>query len=239
MRLAAEVTGEVTYLGAHVVPPEFGDDSSATSIWSAAPMLAACAPHARWVDVFCDRGAFGADEARTVLAAGRNAGPDPEGARLPARAGTGRPGRGRGRARRQRITAPYLSDADVAALASSGTVATLLPAVEFSTRQPYPDARRLLARGRHRRTRDRLQSGLLFHVLDGPVVALAVREMGMTTQEAVWAATDRGRAGATPHRRGASGAGRQSRSPAARRPVARVPCLPAGRPAGRRRLAGW
>ena len=74
VRLAAEVTDEVTYLGAHVVPPEFGDDLDAYVDLVCGPMLAACAPHSRWVDVFCDRGAFGADEARTVLAAGRNAG---------------------------------------------------------------------------------------------------------------------------------------------------------------------
>ena len=40
-----------------------------------------------------------------------------------------------------------LSDEDVSALADSGTIATVLPGVEFSTRQPYPDARRLLDAG--------------------------------------------------------------------------------------------
>ena len=70
LRLAAEVTPEVTYLGAHVVPPEFDGDAAGYVDLVCGPMLDACAPHARWVDVFCERGAFGADEARAVLAAG-------------------------------------------------------------------------------------------------------------------------------------------------------------------------
>ena len=60
------------------------------------------------------------------------------------------------------------------------TVATLLPGVEFSTRSPYPDARRLLDAGRHGRAGHRLQPGLLLLVVDAAVIALAVREMGMT-----------------------------------------------------------
>jgi imidazolonepropionase len=72
--LAAEVTHEVTFLGAHVVPPEFAGDRGSYLDLVCGPMLSACAPRARWVDVFCERGAFGADEARAVLSAGRAAG---------------------------------------------------------------------------------------------------------------------------------------------------------------------
>ena len=135
----------------------------ATSTWSAAPMLTACAPHARWVDVFCERGAFGADEARAVLAAGQAAGLLPR-----VHANQLGPGPGiqvavaAGAASADHCT--YTDDADVAALAGSGTVATLLPGVEFSTRQPYPDARRLLGAGRHGGHRHRLQPGLLLHL---------------------------------------------------------------------------
>src|SRR5580692_12583472 len=72
--LAAEVTPEVTFLGAHVVPPEYQGDRAGYLDLVCGPMLDACAPHARWVDVFCERGAFGADEAAAVLAAGRASG---------------------------------------------------------------------------------------------------------------------------------------------------------------------
>ena len=141
------MTSEVTYLGAHVVPPEFEGDVAGYVDLVCDRMLAACAPHARWVDVFCERGAFGADEARAVLGAGESAG-------LQARVHANQLGPGPGvqvaveaeAASADHCT--FLTDADVDALASSGgTVATLLPGVEFSTRQPYPDARRLLAAG--------------------------------------------------------------------------------------------
>ncbi len=136
LALAAEVTPEVTYLGAHVVPPEFGSDAAGYVDLVCGDMLAACAPLARWVDVFCERGAFGADEARAVLAAGESAG-------LCARVHANQLGPGpgvqvavaAGAASADHCT--FLSEADVDALASSGgTVATLLPGVEFSTRQP-------------------------------------------------------------------------------------------------------
>ena len=191
VRLAAEVTREVTYLGAHVVPPEFGDDIDSYVDLVCGPMLAECAPHSRWVDVFCDRGAFGADEARKVLAAGRDAGLIPR-----VHACQLGPGPGvqvaveAGAASADHCT--YLSDADVAALASSGTVATLLPAVEFSTRQPYPGARRLLRAGATVALATDCNPGSCFTSSMAFTVSLAVREMRMTTQEAVWAATTGG-----------------------------------------------
>jgi imidazolonepropionase len=186
--LAAEVTPEVTYLGAHVVPPEFDGDAAGyvDVVWGA--MLAACAPHARWVDVFCERGAFGADEARAVLAAGAAAGLLPR-----VHANQLGPGPGvqvavaAGAASADHCT--YTDDADVAALAGSGTVATLLPGVEFSTRQPYPDARRLLDAGVTVAIATDCNPGSCFTSSMPLCIALAVREMRMTTREAVWAAT--------------------------------------------------
>ncbi len=191
VRLAAEVTTEVTYLGAHVVPPEFGGDTDGYVDLVCGQMLAACAPYSRWVDVYCERGAFGADEAGAVLAAGRDAG-------LVARVHACQLGPGpgvqvavaAGAASADHCT--YLSDADVAALASSGTVATLLPAVEFSTRAPYPDARRLLGAGATVALATDCNPGSCFTSSMAFCVALAVREMAMTTQEAVWAATTGG-----------------------------------------------
>ena len=196
--LAAEVTPEVTFLGAHVVPPGYEGDRAGYLDLVCGPMLSACAPHARWVDVFCERGAFDADEAAAVLAAGRAAGLLPR-----VHANQLGPGPGvqvavaAGAASADHCT--YLSDADVDALASSGapgsgapgsgTVATLLPGVEFSTRQPYPDARRLLDAGVTVALATDCNPGSCFTSSMPLCVALAVREMRMTTQEAVAAAT--------------------------------------------------
>src|SRR6266516_65757 len=198
-RLAAEVTDEVTYLGAHVVPPEFAGDPDAYVDLVCGEMLAACAPYAKWVDVFCDRGAFGADQARLVLAAGRDAGLIPR-----VHANQLGPGPGvtvaveAGAASADHCT--FLSDADIDALASSGTgtgrggtgwgtVATLLPGAEFGTRQPYPDARRLLDAGVTVALATDCNPGSSYTSSMPFCIALAVRDMRMTTGEAVWAAT--------------------------------------------------
>jgi imidazolonepropionase len=186
--LAAEVTPEVTYLGAHVVPPEFEPDPGGYVDLVCGAMLDACAPHAKWVDVFCERGAFGRDEAAAVLAAGAAAGLQPRvhanqlgtgpGVQLAVQAGA---------ASADHCT--YLDDADVDALASSATVATLLPGVEFSTRHPYPDARSLLEAGATVALATDCNPGSCFTSSMAFCIALAVREMHMTAQEAVWAAT--------------------------------------------------
>ncbi len=187
--LAGEITPEVTYLGAHVVAPEFEGDAAGYVELVCGDMLAACAPQAKWVDVFCERGAFGADEARAVLRAGETAG-------LQARIHANQLGPGPGvqvaveaeAASADHCT--FLSDADVDALASSGgTVATLLPGVEFSTRSPYPDARRLLGAGVTVAIATDCNPGSCYTSSMPLCVALAVREMRMTTAEAVWAAT--------------------------------------------------
>ena len=187
--LAAEVTPEVTYLGAHVVPPDFDGDAAGYVDLVCGDMLTACAPQARWVDVFCERGAFGPDEARAVLRAGETVG-------LQARVHANQLGPGPGvqvaveaeAASADHCT--FLADADVDALAASGgTVATLLPGAEFSTRQPYPDARRLLDAGVTVAIASDCNPGSCFTSSMPFCVALAVREMRMTTAEAVWAAT--------------------------------------------------
>lgn len=187
-RLAREVTDEVTFLGAHVVPPEFADDRDAYVDLVVGPMLDACAPHSRWIDVFCEEGAFTAEEAARILAAGRARG-------LGARIHAGQLGVGDG----VRVAveadaasvdhATYLSDDDVAALADSNTVCTLLPGVEFSTRHPYPDARALLAAGVTLALASDCNPGSCFTSSMPFVIALAVRELGMTPDEALWAAT--------------------------------------------------
>ncbi len=186
--LAAEVTPEVTFLGAHVVPPEFAADVAGYVDLVCGPMLAACAPRARWIDVFCDEGAFGADEAAIVLAAGRRAG-------LAARVHANQLGPGPGvrvAAEAGAVTVDhctYLTAADVDAIVSTGMVAALLPGAEFSTRHPYPDARRLLAAGATVALATDCNPGSSFTSSMAFCIALAVREMRMTTEEAVWSAT--------------------------------------------------
>ncbi|MFV0320257.1 MAG: imidazolonepropionase [Microbacterium sp.] len=187
-RIAAEVTPEVTLLGAHVVPAEYADDRAAYVDLVCGEMLDACAPHSRWIDVFCETGAFTAAESRRILTAGIARGLRPrvhgnqlgfgEGVRLAVDLGA---------CSVDHCT--YLSDDDVTALATSDTVATLLPGVEFSTRQPYPDARRLLDAGVTVALASDCNPGSSFTSSMPLMVALAVREMGMTVDEAVWAAT--------------------------------------------------
>ncbi len=188
LAIARQVTDETTFLGAHVVPPELADDPGAYVDLVTGPMLAACAPYARWVDVFCERGAFDADQARAVLAAGaarglrgrmhaNQLGPGP-GVRLACELGL---------AAVDHCT--YLSDDDVDALAASGTTATLLPGVEFSTRSPYPDARRLLDAGCYVALASDCNPGSCYTSSMPLCIALAVREMGMSPAEALHAAT--------------------------------------------------
>ncbi|MBI1759133.1 MAG: imidazolonepropionase [Actinobacteria bacterium] len=186
LRIARELTPETTFLGAHVVPPGTDPDSYVDVVCG--PMLRACAPHARWADVFCDDGAFDADRTRVILAAAAGAG---LGLRL--HANQLGPGPGvqlaveHGAASADHCT--YLSDADVDALAASGTVATLLPGAEFATRSPYPDARRLVDAGATIALATDCNPGSSFTTSMALCIALAVREMGLTPAEAVWAAT--------------------------------------------------
>ena len=187
-RIAAEFTDEITFLGAHVVPEEFRDDRPGYLDLVTGPMLDACAPHARWIDVFCERGAFDAEEARTVLEAGARAG-------LGTRVHGNQLGAGPGVALAVELGAAsvdhctHLTDADVDALAGSGTVATLLPGAEFSTRSPYPDARRLLDAGVSVALATDCNPGTSFTTSMPWCIAMAVREMHMTVAEALRAAT--------------------------------------------------
>jgi imidazolonepropionase len=196
LRLAREVTPETTFLGAHVVPEEYAGRADEYVALVAGPMLAACAPHARWVDVFCEPGsahAFDGDQTRAVLEAGRAAG---LGLRVHANQLTAGPGVRLavelGAASADHCT--HLTADDVDALAGGTTVATLLPGVEFSTRSPYPDGRRLLDAGITVALATDCNPGSCFTSSMAFCIALAVREMRMTPAEALWAATAGGAA---------------------------------------------
>jgi imidazolonepropionase len=188
LAVARQFTEETTFLGAHVVPPDFADDPEGYVALVTGPMLEACAPHARWVDAFCERGAFDADQARAVLTAGAGAG-----LRGRLHANQLGPGPGVQLACELGLVAvdhcTFLSEDDVAALSSTGTVATLLPGVEFSTRSPYPDARGLLDAGVTVALASDCNPGSCYTSSMPLCVALAVREMRMTPAEALWAAT--------------------------------------------------
>ena len=83
----------------------------------------------------------------------------------------------------------YLADSDIEALAASETVATFLPATDFSTRQPYPDARRAIDAGVSVAIATNTNPGSSYTTSMSFCIALAVRELGMTIEEAVQAAT--------------------------------------------------
>ena len=188
VRLAAEVTPEVTFLGAHVVPADYAGRADEYVDLVTGPMLDACAPHSKWIDVFCETGAFSVEQSRRVLDAGIAKGLMPrvhasqlgpgDGVRLAVELGAASVDHG-----------TYLTDADIAALAGSDTVLTLLPGVEFSTRQPYPDARRLIDAGVSVAIACDTNPGSSFTSSMPFCIAIAVRDMGMTPAEAVWAAT--------------------------------------------------
>jgi imidazolonepropionase len=195
LTLAGHHTAETTFLGAHVVPPEFRDDRDGYVDLVAGPMLDACAPLARWIDVFCDKGAFDVDETRAILNAGVAAGLTP---RL--HAGQLGPGGGiqlaveLGAASVDHCT--YASDADIEALAAAATttVATLLPGAEFSTRAKWPDARRFIEAGATVALATDCNPGSSFTTSMSFCIAVAVRDMNFSPAEALWSATAGGAA---------------------------------------------
>jgi imidazolonepropionase len=184
--IAAQLTDDVTFLGAHVVPE--GVDAGDYVALVCGEMLEACAPSARWIDVFCEEGAFDADQSRAVLEAGRAAG---LGLRIHAnQLGPGpgvRLGVELGAASADHCT--YLTDEDLDALAGGDTVATFLPATDFSTRQPYPDARRAIDAGVSVALATNCNPGSSYTTSMAFCIALAVRDMRMTAGEALRAAT--------------------------------------------------
>ena len=188
LRIAGELTSETTYLGAHVVPAEYAEDAAAYVDLVTGPMLDACAPHARFVDVFCEGGAFDADQARAILTAGRARG-------LLTKIHANQLRRGPGVQLAVELGAvsadhcTHLDRDDVEALAGSSTVATLLPGAEFSTRSPYPDARGLIDAGATIALATDCNPGSSYTTSMALCVALAVREMHLTVEEAVGAAT--------------------------------------------------
>jgi imidazolonepropionase len=189
--IAGRATAETTFLGAHVVPAEYRDRRDDYVSLVAGEMLTACAPRARWIDVFCDRGAFDVDEARTILAAGAGAG-------LGLRMHACQLAAGRGIKLAVELGAAsvdhctYADDGDLEALAASDTVATLLPGAEFSTRAPWPDGRRFVEAGVSIALATDCNPGTSYTTSMPFCIAMAVRDMHLTPAEALRAATKGG-----------------------------------------------
>jgi len=188
LRIAAAHTPHTTFLGAHVVPKEYVDRPDAYVQLVIDEMIPACAPHAWGVDVFCDRGAFDGDQARAILEAGKAAGLLPRIHANQLQAGPGiRVAAEVGALSADHCT--HLTDDDIELLAEHEIVATLLPGAEFSTRSPYPDARRLLDAGVTVALATDCNPGSSYTTSMPLMISLAVREMRMTVPEAIRAAT--------------------------------------------------
>jgi imidazolonepropionase len=188
LTLAGELTDDVTFLGGHVVAPEYAGRADDYVDLVRGAMLDACAPLARWADVFCERGAFDEEQSRAMLTAAKDKGlglrihanqlePGP-GARLAAELGA---------ASADHLT--HLGPGDAEALADAGVVATLVPVADLSTRSPWPDARALLDAGATIALATDCNPGTSFTTNMPVVIALAVTAMRMTPAEAVWSAT--------------------------------------------------
>jgi len=188
VEIAGEFSDEVTFLGAHIVPEEFAHDREGYVNLVAGQTLTNCAPHVRWADVFCDTGVFSVDEARRVLLAARDVG---LGLRLHANQIGDSGGVGLavelGCASADHCT--HVSDGDLDALSSCDTVATLLPGAEFSARTAYPSGRRFLDAGVTVALATDCNPGTSYVTDMSLIIALAVREMAMTVDEALWAVT--------------------------------------------------
>ena len=189
LRIAAELTDEVTYLGAHVVAPEFAGNPEAYVDLVVGEMLEACAPHSKWIDVFCDRGAFTTEQSRRILEAGIKKG-------LLPRIHLNQLEQGDGVAMAIELDCAsadhltYLTDDDISALAASSTVAGLVPGADFSTRAPhYPRGRDLIDAGAAVALSPDCNPGSSFTTNMPFCMALAVREMHMTVDESLFAAT--------------------------------------------------
>lgn len=187
-KVARSLTEEVTFLGAHVVPEEYQQNPDAYVDIVCGDMLEECKPYVKWIDVFCEENAFTTEQSLRILQAGKQAG---LGLRLHA-----------AQLNPSEIIADavaldvasidhctFLSDADVDALAGSNTVATLLPGAEFSTRQPYPDAQRLIDAGVTVALATDCNPGTSFTSSMPFCLAVAVRDMKFTPEQALWAAT--------------------------------------------------
>jgi imidazolonepropionase len=188
LEIASKHTTETTFLGAHVVPSEYVGQEDKYVDLVTGEMLDSVLPHAKWIDVFCDQGAFDVDQARQILQAGKNNG-------LLPRIHANQLNQGGGVQLAVELDCAsadhctHLSDSDIEALAGSNTVATLVPGAEFSTRATYPNAARLFNAGVNVALATDCNPGSSYTTSMPFCIAIAIREMGFTPEQALWSAT--------------------------------------------------
>jgi imidazolonepropionase len=188
LAIASKHTSETTFLGAHVVPEDYAGKADEYVSLVTGEMLDACAPHSKWVDVFCDVGAFDVDQSRAVLKAGIAKGLKPRiHANQLAQGGGVQLAVELDCASADHCT--HLSASDIDALSGSNTVATLLPGAEFSTRATYPDAKKLFAAGVTVALATDCNPGSSYTTSMSFCIAVAIRDMGFTPEQALWSAT--------------------------------------------------
>ena len=188
LAIAAKHTSETTFLGAHVVPEDYSGKADEYVSLVTGEMLDTCAPHAKWIDVFCDVGAFDVDQSRAVLQAGIAKGLKPRiHANQLAQGGGVQLAVELDCASADHCT--HFSDKDIEALAGSNTVATLLPGAEFSTRATYPDAKKLVAAGVTVALATDCNPGSSYTTSMSFCIAVAIRDMGFSPEQALWSAT--------------------------------------------------
>ena len=189
--VAKQLTTETTFLGAHVVPLEYKNNPEDYVDLVCGPMLESALPHAKWIDVFCDKGAFSAEQTRRILKAGMAKGLLPRIHANQLEHGEGvQIGVELGAASVDHLS--YFSDADIARLAGSETMATLLPAAEFSTRSQYPDARRLFEADVKVALASDCNPGSAYTTNIPFIIAIAVRDLHFSPEQSIWSVTKGG-----------------------------------------------
>ena len=188
LEIARSFTDETTFLGAHVVPVEYKKNPKDYVDLVTGPMLDAVHPFSKWIDVFCDKGAFSVDDARTILKAGMAKGLLPRIHANQLQEGQGvRLGVELDAASVDHVS--HVTEKDIQALSTSNTVATLLPGAEFSTRSTYPDVRPLLEASITVALASDCNPGSSYTTSMPFVIAVAVREMHFSPEQALWSAT--------------------------------------------------
>jgi imidazolonepropionase len=188
LEIASKHTPETTFLGAHVVPSEYAGKEDKYVELVTGEMLDSVLSYAKWIDVFCDQGAFDVDQSRQILQAGIDKGLLP---RIHANQLT----HGGGVQLAVELDCAsadhctHLSDQDIEALAGSNTVATLVPGAEFSTRATYPNAAKLFDAGVNVALATDCNPGSSYTTSMAFCIALAIREMGFSPEQALWSAT--------------------------------------------------
>jgi len=188
LAIATKHTTETTFLGAHVAPIEYSGKEDKYVELVTGEMLDSVLPYAKWIDVFCDQGAFDVDQSRQILQAGKDKGLLP---RIHANQLT----QGGGVQLAVELDCAsadhctHLSDKDIEVLAGSNTVATLVPGAEFSTRATYPNAARLFDAGVSVALATDCNPGSSYTTSMPFCIAVSIRDMGFTPEQALWSAT--------------------------------------------------